>query len=446
MPYTFKFPDIGEGIAEGKILEWYVEDGQQVSEGENVVKVETDKVVADIPIPRSGTILKRIGAVDETINVEDDLVVLLLEGESADGAEAAADSDSKSESAGEESFGVVGTIEVDSSGDVMPAGTEGRGETAVAAAAGAKVRATPAARALARDLGVDLNTLRGSGPAGRILKSDITAAAKSPAAAAPAAASAASAPVAAAAPAAPVISFELPPADGPRTREEALTTLRKTIASRMVASKSTAPHATTFEEVEVSRLVTLRAEQKERMAARGIKLSYMPFIFKAAAMALMAHPVLNCRLDLEGDKVVYHNYTNIGLAVDTPEGLVVPVIRDAERKTIAQLAVEIDDFARRSRERGLKIDELRGGTFSITNYGAIAGIHGCPIINVPEVAILGIGRLLDTPIVKDGAVVPGKVLPLSLSVDHRIVDGGDAARFQRTLIDLLSDPVQMLLG
>lgn len=451
MPFVFHFPDIGEGIAEGKILEWYVTVGQSVKEGDLVVKVETDKVVADIPIPRTGTILKLIGEVGQVINVEDDLVVLQLEGEAAPAGDtktpaAPVATSTKEEpsnakgasGASEESFGVVGTIEVDNTGEVMPAGTEGRASGATAEA-GARVRATPAARVLARELGVTLPGLRGSGPDGRILKADILKAGQG--SQAPAAAPArAAVPVSASSPT-PVAGV----ADGPLVSEQPLSQIRKTIAARMSLSKYTAPHATTFEELEIGRLVELRARHKDTLAAEGLKLSYMPFLFKATALALMANPALNARLDLEGNRVIHHHFVNLGLAVDTPEGLVVPVIRNAHRLSIRELAREIESCATRARERKLALADLKDGTFTVTNYGAIAGIHGCPIINYPEVAILGIGRILDTPVVKNGACVPGKVLPLSLSVDHRIVDGGDAARFLKDLMALLADPVSMLL-
>jgi pyruvate dehydrogenase E2 component (dihydrolipoamide acetyltransferase) len=448
MPFVFHFPDIGEGIAEGKILEWYVTVGQSVKEGDLVVKVETDKVVADIPIPRTGTILKLIGEVGQVINVEDDLVVLQLQGETAASAAPAASTGKTSPAApsaapgasgaSEESFGVVGTIEVDNTGEVMPAGTEGRG-SGTTPVAETRVRATPAARVLARELGVTLPGLKGSGPDGRILKADILNAGQgSQATAAPA--RAATLPVSASSPT-PMAGA----ADGPLVSEQPLSQIRKTIAARMSLSKYTAPHATTFEEVEIGRLVALRAEHKQVLAAEGLKLSYMPFIFKATALALMANPRLNARLDLEGNRVIHHHFVNLGLAVDTPEGLVVPVIRNAHRLSIRELARSVEDFALRARERKLALADLKDGTFTVTNYGAIAGIHGCPIINYPEVAILGIGRILDTPVVRNGACVPGKVLPLSLSVDHRIVDGGDAARFLKDLMALLADPVSMLL-
>ena len=213
----------------------------------------------------------------------------------------------------------------------------------------------------------------------------------------------------------------------------------------MLAAKTTIPHATTFEEVEISRLVQLRNDQRERYAQMGIRLSYMPFIAKAIATALRRHPVLNCRLDLDGGKVVYHNYVNLGVAVDTPDGLIVPVIRGADQLSIRELALAIQDLAARARERRITLDELRGGTFSITNYGAIAGIYGAPIINAPESAILGVGRILDQAVVKDGEVVAGKVLPLSLAIDHRIIDGGDASRFLREVMQLLADPMSMFL-
>jgi pyruvate dehydrogenase E2 component (dihydrolipoamide acetyltransferase) len=237
----------------------------------------------------------------------------------------------------------------------------------------------------------------------------------------------------------------LPTVPTGREEYEELSQIRKTIAARMVQSKFTAPHMTAFEEVEVSKLVDLRREKKDALAAQGITLSYLPFIVRAVALSLKKHRKLNCRLDLEGNRVVYHNFYNIGIAIDTPEGLIVPVVKDADQKSIIELAAIIHDFAERARDRKLTLTEIRDGTFTITNYGSLAGTYGVPIINYPEVAILGIGRIMEKPVIKDGGVVPGYVLPLSLCADHRIVDGGDAARFLLDVMSLLADPVNMLL-
>ncbi len=434
MAFIFKFPDLGEGLSEGKLLEWYVTEGQTINENDPLAKVETDKVVADIPSPRGGKILRLHGKVDQVINVGDTFVE--IDDGSGDTNQADEASAAESTEVVEPGFGVVGNIEVATGNDVMPAGKEGRNS---AVNSSKKVKATPVARKLARDLRVDINQAQGTGPGGRVTKDDVQRLAAS--------ATRIEAPAASAS----QQSAQQMPVYSPRPvqqggiEEQPLSQLRKTIAARMLAAKTTIPHATTFEEVEISRLVQLRNDQRERYAQMGIRLSYMPFIAKAIATALRRHPVLNCRLDLDGGKVVYHNYVNLGVAVDTPDGLIVPVIRGADQLSIRELALAIQDLAARARERRITLDELRGGTFSITNYGAIAGIYGAPIINAPESAILGVGRILDQAVVKDGEVVAGKVLPLSLAIDHRIIDGGDASRFLREVMQLLADPMSMFL-
>ena len=428
MAYIFKFPDLGEGLSEGKLLEWYVSEGQEIKENDPLAKVETDKVVADIPSPRAGKILRLHGKVEQVINVGDTFVEI----DDGSGDTSAAIEDAKTEEVVEPGFGVVGNIEVATGSDVMPAGNEGR----VSAPGGtAKVKATPVARKLARDLGVDINQAKGTGPGGRVNKEDVRRLAAEPTSAS---ASSADTPVAA-----PVYTPSSVQQGG--IEERPLSQLRKTIAARMLQAKTSIPHATTFEEVEISRLVQLRNDQRARYQEMGIRLSYMPFIAKAIATALRRHPVLNSRLDLEAGKVVYHNYVNLGIAVDTPDGLIVPVIRGADQMSIRELAIAIQDLAQRARERRITLEELRGGTFSITNYGAIAGIFGAPIINAPESAILGVGRILDQPVIREGEVVAGKVLPLSLAIDHRNIDGGDASRFLREVLQLLADPMSMFL-
>ncbi len=437
MAYVFHFPDLGEGLTEGKLLQWYVQEGQLLREGDLIAKVETDKVVADIAVPRAGRVLRLHGRPEEILLVGNPLVELETAGDApapASASPAPAKAAATEAVGGESGPGVVGNIEVATGTDVMPASGEGLSPAAAVSESvgGGRVTASPVARRLAQDLGVDLSRLAGSGPQGRVMKADIQRAGQAAASPAPAS----------------VVSPQLAaPAAGPRggERTEPLSQLRKTVAARMVQSKFSAPHATTFEEVEVSRLVELRASQRERYEAQGLRLSYMPFICKAVATALRRHPKLNCRLDMERGQVTFHDFVHLGLAVDTPEGLLVPVIRDADTLSIREQALRIADLAERARTRRIRLDELRGGTFTITNYGAIAGIFGAPIINTPEAAILGVGRLLDQPVVRQGAVVPGKVLPLSLAVDHRIIDGGDAARFLRELMELLANPLAMLM-
>ena len=441
MAFSFKFPDIGEGIHEGKILEWYVKPGQKVREGDPLMKVETDKVVTDIPIPRTGVVAKTFGEVGQVIHVGNVIAEIETDGAAipaeapAQATKEAATAHTHEEKVDEPGFGVVGTIPVADTNEYLPATGEGMEleHEKVAVTNGRKALATPVARKMARDMNVDINTVTGSGPGGRVMKEDIQRAAERKSSGA-----------------APSFTFTPPrpapmAAPGERTEVEELSQIRKSIAARMAQSKYTAPHATAFEELEVSKLVAMRNDSKAQAAELGVKLSYLPFVIRAVAMALRKHKKLNCRLDLEHGRVIYNRYYNIGIAVDTPDGLVVPVIKDAEQKSIYELAATITDLSTRARERKLTLDEIRDGTFTITNYGSLTGTHGVPVINYPEVAVLGVGRILEKPVVKNGQIVPGYILPLSLSFDHRIVDGGDAARFLMEIMALLGEPVNMLM-
>jgi pyruvate dehydrogenase E2 component (dihydrolipoamide acetyltransferase) len=434
MRYIFKFPDIGEGIAEGKILTWYVKRGQAIKAGDPVVKMETDKVVTDIPSPRAGVVTSVFGNEGDVINVGDPLVEIEIEGvegEAARDVAAEKPQPHSQEPIDEKGFGVVGTLEVAGDAAYLPAGEEGLPARAVLEEAPArKALATPVARAMARDMGIDIDKVRGTGPAGRVMKKDIQGYYEGlhkqetrPAAAAAAAVEPG------------ILPLEYQP----------LSQIRKTIAKNMTRSKHSAAHMTVLEEVEVSELVKLRAAYKEQFSKDGLKLSYMPFILKAVAEALKQHPVLNAELDLENNRMIYKKFYNINIAVDTEEGLVVPVIRDVDRLSVRELTKRVSELAEKARDRKLTLDDMKDGTFTVTNYGAIAGTYGVPVINYPQAAILGIGRILKVPVVKDDAVAVGHVLPLSLSVDHRMVDGGDAARFMLKVTEFLKDPVSLLM-
>ena len=419
MRYIFKFPDIGEGITEGKILEWYVKKGQRIDSGDSVVKMETDKVVTDIPSPKTGVIVSMYGKVGEVINVDDPLIELEVEG---------IEGEQKAE-VEEKGFGVVGTIEVAGEAAHLPASGEGLPERKepVTKPSG-KVLATPVARVMAKDLGVDINKVSGTGPGGRIMKKDIKDFHEGKHL--------------------KKIEFkekerEL---DDERVEYKDLSQIRKTIAKKMVQSKQNAAHMTVIEEVEISELVKLRESHKDVFKGRGIKLTYMPFILKAVAKTLQIHPDLNSEMDLENNRMIYKKYYNIGIAVDTEEGLVVPVIRDVDKLSIFDLSAKISEISEKARERKLTFDDLRDGTFSVTNYGSIGGTFGVPVINYPQAAILGVGRIMKKPVIKDDAIIAGNVLPLSMSVDHRIVDGGEASRFIVDLMGFLRDPVSLLFA
>ena len=278
---------------------------------------------------------------------------------------------------------------------------------------------------MAKDLGVDINLLSGSGPAGRVTKKDVEKAAHQSNPPAPS-----NAPV----------TLQT----GSGVRYEPLSMIRKTIAKNMLRSKQNAAHMSVMDEVEVTELVTARQRLKPRFEALGLKLSYLPFIIKAISLSLRQHPVLNAELDLENERIIYKDFINIGIAVDTDDGLVVPVIQNADLLSIQELAARINDFSVRAPKRQLSLDELKGGTFSITSYGSIGGYFAVPVINYPQAAIFGIGRLTQKPVIKDGQIAIGNVLPISMSVDHRIVDGGEVARFLNQVLEYLKDPLLML--
>lgn len=431
MRYIFKFPDIGEGITEGKILKWYIKKGQEIKSGESVVKMETDKVVTDIPSPKDGVIAAIFGNEGEVINVDDPLIEIEIEGAAGEEAQKIAGEKAKpltQEAIDEKGFGVVGTLEVAGDAAYLPAGDEGM--PVKEEIPRKKALATPVARAMAKDLGVDINRVAGTGPAGRVMKKDIRTyydnlqkgEVKIKAAAAP----------------------EQPELLPVEYRE--LSQIRKAIARNMIRSKQSAAHMTAFEEVEVSELVNLRGKYKEQFSKEGLKFSYLPFILKAAAVALKRHPALNSEMDLENNRMIYKKYYNINVAVDTEDGLVVPVIREVDKSSIRELTAEILAIAEKARQRTLTLDDFKDGTFSVTNYGSIAGTYGVPVINYPQAAILGVGRIQKIPVVEGDEIVVGQVLPLSISVDHRIVDGGDTARFLLDLKEYLKDPVSLLLG
>lgn len=426
MRYIFNFPDIGEGLDEGTILEWYVAKGQEIKSGQSLVKMETDKVVADIPSPKTGTIIAIFGNVGEIVHVGKPLVEIEIEGIFGIDAINESKKPITLEAIEEGAAGVVGTMEVASSNAFLPSSDEGFSTSIIKSSIAQKVLATPVARALAKELNININLVEGTGPGGRVTKNDIQ-------------------------------NFNLKKLEvttpvfnsiensGDALTYEPLTQIRKTIAKNMINSKQNAAHMSIFEEVEISDLIWLREKYKKSYIQKNIKLSYLPFLIKATVNALRQHRQLNSQLDLENNRMIYKNYFNIGIAVDTKEGLIVPVIKNADKFSIIQLAQKIAELSEKARERKLSIDDMKDGTFTITNYGSIGGIFGTPVINYPQAGILGIGRILKTPVVKDEQIVIGNVLPLSLTVDHRIVDGGEATRFINLIMESLKDPFLLMM-
>ena len=428
MRYIFKFPDIGEGLDEGTIVEWYVKKGESVEVGQSLVKMETDKVVTDIPSPREGTISAMYGKEGETINVGDALVEIEIEG--VEGKQAIEESkkiEQEQEAVEEEGAGVVGTLEVAGNNAYLPASDEGMDDQSEGKPSNKrKALATPVARALAKELDIDINQVNGTGPGGRVMKDDIQKFKQQNAYKAPQQTTSAE-------------------QTGDLIETEKLTQIRKTIAKNMVESKHNAAHMTVFDDAEVSELIRVRNKFKEQFADEDIKLNYLPFILKATALALKKHKSLNAQMDMDKGVMIYKKYYNIGIAVDTPDGLIVPVIKDVDKKSIKQLSLETAEIAKKARERTISFEDMKDGTFTITSYGSIGGKYAVPVINYPQAGILGIGRMSQQPIVKNGEIAVGNTLPLSLSVDHRIVDGGDVTRFLNDIISYLNEPVRLIM-
>ncbi len=423
MAFEFKFPDIGEGLTEGEIVRWLVKEGDGIKEGQPLVEVETDKALAEIPSPRTGVILKIMAKEKEVVKVGQVIVVIGEKGE----AVAAPPPRPFAASPKPKSVGVVGELE-EAPEEAAPAAAKVSPMKPVLVSEHAV--ATPAVRALARELGIDINKVQGTGSEGRVLEKDVRQLAEGKAK-----------PAEEVKKPAKVKKYDL----YGYVERIPLRGVRRSIAKAMVKSKYTAPHVSAMDEADVTELWQIREKEKKVAESKGIKLTILPFVIKAVIAGLTEHPYLNATLDDDSEEIILKKYFNIGLATDTPEGLMVPVVKLAKEKSIFDLAQESAQLAEKARNRTIDLADLKGGTFTITNYGAVRGIYGTPIINHPEVAILGIGRIHEKPVVRDEKVVVRRILPLSLSFDHRVVDGAEAARFLQTVIARLEDPDLILL-
>ncbi|GAB7386873.1 pyruvate dehydrogenase complex dihydrolipoyllysine-residue acetyltransferase [Bacillaceae bacterium] len=441
--FEFKLPDIGEGIHEGEIVKWHVKPGDTVKEDDVILEVQNDKAVVEIPSPVNGKVLEL--KVDEgTVAVVGDVLVT-FEVEGAGNAAIQAEDAQTAEQGQKESQAQTGEACAVGAG-VAQNVASAKVETSFAAkAADRKVLATPGTRKLARELGIDISQVPGTGRNGRITREDVMNFAQGKTAAAPTAAKAEEAAQTAAEAAAP--AAKAPTAGHGDLPEERvpLKGIRKVIANAMVKSMYTAPHVTLMDEADVSKLVELRQQAKPLAEKRGTKLTYLPFIVKAVIGGLRRFPVLNASLDDEKGEIVYKKYYHIGIATDTENGLLVPVIFNADRKNIWTVADEIRDLAARGREGKLAPEELKGSTFTITNIGSAGGMFFTPVINYPEVAILGTGRITEKPVVRNGEIVVAPVMALSLSFDHRLIDGATAQNFLNYVKQLLEDPQLLVM-
>ena len=410
MAKEFKLPDIGEGVHEGEITKWLVKEGDAIKEEQLFVEVMTDKVTVQLPSPFTGKVLKILAKEGEIVKVGNPIIVVGEEGEAVPAA------------AGPQPAKPSGSTAAPMPPPPPPDLAPG------------DVTATPAVRRLARELGVDLATVPGTGPRGRVTEDDVRAAKVSPSVPAPRVAPMPSA-TAASKPALARGKEERIPVKG----------VRRLIAERMHKSKTTAAHFTYVEEVDMTALVHLRDKLKPKAEKRGVKLTFLPFIVRALVASLKEHPWLNASLDDEMQEIVVKRYYNVGIATATDAGLVVPVIHDADSKDLYTLAKEIERLAEAARAAKLTQQDVAGGTFTITSLGALGGIMATPIINWPEVGIIGVHRIERRPVVRDERVEVRDMMYLTCSFDHRVIDGHVGAAFVETLKEYLEHPALLFV-
>ncbi len=407
MTYEFRLPDIGEGVAEGEVVRWLVKEGDALKEDQPMVEIMTDKATVEIGSPRAGRVAKRMFAEGERCPVGK--VLIAIDVEPSEGSTPPATGP-----AGQSPSGPTRS-DVPFKSPVVEAGKTGNGP-----ATGQAVLATPATRKLARDIGVDIRQVAGSGRAGRITSEDVKAHGESGAAPSTHKASSSR-------------------ADGVRIPFRGL---RRKIAETLVRSKHTAPHVTYVEEIDCTELVALRALVNAQ-PGRGEKLSFLPFIIKATIQALKKYPQMNAMLDDAAGEIIQWSSFHIGLATATENGLIVPVIREADRKSLAELGRDIERLAEATRTGKATRDDLVGSTFTITSLGALGGVMATAIINPPEVAILGVHRIAKRPAVVGDQIVIRDLMNLSLSFDHRVIDGFDAAQFVAEIKRSLEAPAPL---
>ena len=453
MATEFKLPDLGENIASGDVVTVFVSEGDIVKPGQALLEVETDKAVIEVPCPPGGLVSKVLVKKGDTVKVGQPLVLL----EAVGSAPAAVAPPAAPQMAVPAPARAPAPAPVQASAPVQaPTPVQSPVQAPAPLAASAPVSAAPrpaavaveepptgaasvtiepagpAVRRLARELGVDLARVKGSGLAGRIVREDVIAAVRH-ASSAPASRSRSE-------------STSTERDDWGPIRREQLSRMRKTIAANMLRSVQTIPHLTNFDDADVTELEALRKASAPEYAKNNLKLTALSFVIKAVSLSLRQHPAVNSSIDVEKGEVVYKQYVNVGLAVDTPRGLVVPVLRDCDQMSIPQVAQSIADTAEKAKNAQYSLEDLKGGTFTISNLGAVGGAYSTPIINWPEVAILLLGRARKMAVVREDRIEPRLMMPLSLSYDHRIIDGAMAARFLKEVIGYLESPGRLLLA
>jgi len=445
----YRMPELGEGLHEGEIVKWHVQPGDTVQEDDVLMEVQNDKAVVEVPSPVSGRVVELLVKEGTVAVVGDVLAVFETDGE---GEEKGGQQQEPAEPAADKGAPPVSPQHAPAGGAAAPdraaPAAEGRPASAAAAAdarEGARlVLATPGVRKLARELGVPIARVKGTGRNGRITREDVLAYAEG----GPKPETEARTHDGETAPSPAASGKDTPPRTSEAAADEErvpLKGIRRAIANAMVKSVYTAPHVTIMDEADVSKLVALRQKAKPLAEQKGVKLTYLPFVVKALVAAVREFPALNASIDDERGEIVYKKRYHVGIATDTEGGLLVPVVKDADRKNIWTIAREIADLAVRAREGKLAPEEMRGSTISISNIGSAGGMFFTPVINWPEVAILGTGRITEKPVVRGGAIEIGQLMALSLSFDHRLIDGATAQQAMNLIKRLLEDPEMLVM-
>ncbi len=453
MSTNVKLPDVGEGVTEGELVKWLVKPGDTVAADQPVAEFMTDKATVEVPSPVAGVVKELKFKVGDVVPIE--TVILILEGGTATAAPtkpAAAAAPAQTAPAngnGKQApspmsarSGTPDTSRIQETGSKQSSGS-GTSADFYPPAADSKVLATPATRRLARETGVDVNQLTGSGLAGRVTRDDVTNAKGSN--------GQTSGGVAAkSAPGAGRPTMEIPkPAfisqQGALEERVPIRGVRKKIAENMQMAKHIIPHFTLMDEARVDQLVTMRTQAKEHAEKYGVKVTYLPFVMKAVIATCREFPMFNASLDDQAGEIVYKKYFNLGFAADTPNGLMVPVVKNADFKTVLQISQEIQQLAGKARDGKLSLEDMKGATITITNIGSVGGLYATPIINHPEVAILGMYKIQDKPVWTGNEFKRAQFMNFTVTCDHRLIDGAVAANFMKAFMARIENPSQLML-
>lgn len=429
-----KLPELGEGVSEGELVKWLVKPGDAVKADQPVAEVMTDKATVEVPTPIAGTVKELKFKAGEVVKV--DSVMLTLEGGA--GATAAA----PKAAAAPTPSAPAATMTVPAAAHLNFGAAASNGSAIYPPVADSKVLATPATRRLAREMGVDINGMSGTGLAGRVTREDVMGAKGGASMGAGATRAGAAMPAQA-----PGMTIPRPAYQGGQGVEERvpLIGIRRKIAENLQRSKQIIPHFTLMDEANVTELVAFRESLKDYAEKNGTKITYLPIVMKALIATIREFPMFNASIDDAASEIVYKKYFNIGFAADTPQGLVVPVIKNADQKTIVELSKEILDLSKRARDGKLKPDEMKGAGITITNIGSVGGTYATPVINHPEVAILGMYKIDEKPVIKNGQLAAIKVMNYTVTCDHRLIDGAVAARFMKSFLERIQNPGRLMM-